>query len=134
MLREIIDAISRALKDNFKDKKVWEYPVDKGYTDGDFVLKLEKTATAPKPSGYIFHTLTFILECRYLRNGGFYDLLIPLETAIDVIELESGIMLRANIIENKIDDDKLTFEFSYSFYSMSGQDNSEDMMEGLEIE
>ena len=117
MIKSIYDGITKALKNAFPDKAVFEVPVRTGYKNGDFLLKVNSCINAPRIGGYYTNTVGFVIECYSEKEIELSDIIIELINAIELIELENGIVLRADIEKNQINDACLKIEFKYSFYS-----------------
>ncbi len=129
MIRSVMNALTKSIKDCFKNTAVWESPVRSGYKDGDFVISVATCSTMPKPGGFIMHTVGFKIEVQKENYTDFCDILIDLDKAVDVLELDSGVMLKGLVEEQIIKDGKLTLIVYYSFYGVEG--TSQTLMEEL---
>ena len=132
MIKEIINALSKSIKNSFKERNIWEHPVYKGYSDGDFVVAVESLSSSPKPNGVLLNTVTLSILCNCEKNLDFCDVLVGLEQAVDIIELDNGIILRAMVTENKIEKSELKLKLAYSFYSYNS--DAKDLMERINYE
>lgn len=117
MIIEVYNALCRAILSCFEGCKIFGEDTPQGFEDGDFIIRVISVSSSPVPGKLMKYQTKFSIEKHDKTRENLYNSMVELENAIDIITMDDGILLKADVTKNEVADNKLTLELSYSFYS-----------------
>lgn len=122
MIMDIYDVLCKAISNSFDGCKIFGEDAPQGFNDGDFIVRVISVASSPMPGKLMKYQLKFLVEKHDKTRENLYNSMTQLEIATDILTMDNGILLKAEVTKNEVTDNKLVLNLTYSFYSYEAEE------------